>query len=548
MQEIQNNLSNGSIVRNRYIVEGLLGKGGFGAVYLVKDLKVKGNRFALKEVIDPKKQDRVHALFEGEVLKRLDHSALSRVYSVFEDDAHLRVYLLMDYIEGPNLEQLRYLQPMKRFAFPHMIQLMTPIVEAVIYLHSQRPPIIHRDIKPSNIIVPSAGDGPVLVDFGIAKEYDQDETTTAVRRLSPSYSAPEQYTQGTNPRTDVYGMAATFYTLLTGVVPADAFYRITQLGNQEPDPLEPLSNFVPDIPAYVAKAIHRAMSIAIDERFPSMQAFWNAVQPHSLPSSYPGPITPIPAILSARAVPAAPRVNIYRQDQKRRSKKRGFLLSLFALIALVAILVSASLALGIISIGKGVGSLDPTGRYIPTQAASATYAPPPKNPASGATAIATAKATATVPASLPPSTSPPSPYPSLGDAYIGTIHNVSANINGTMSLSGIHQNKATISGTFTLSNGLQGQANFTGKVSSNKTLRFLVTPYSQHLPLLFQGQVNANGGLTGTYCSAQGYQCDYAGGGYGTWQVFPSNSSSNIPSRNYDSGHSLAIRLEGQAA
>jgi eukaryotic-like serine/threonine-protein kinase len=155
-----------------------------------------------------------------------------------------RAYILMDYVEGSNLEVLRQQQPENRFSLSQVLFLMAPIIDAVSYLHHQVPPILHRDIKPANIIVPHAGDGTVLVDFGIAKEYDPDATTTAIRRCSPGYGAPEQYSRGTSTHTDVYGLGATIYALLTGVVPADAFYRMTQLGSKSIDPLQPLDTSV----------------------------------------------------------------------------------------------------------------------------------------------------------------------------------------------------------------------------------------------------------------------------------------------------------------
>jgi len=225
VQEVQTTLPIGTIIRERYIVEDLLGKGGFGAVYLVRDQRVKGNLFALKEMVDTSKQERARFAFECEVLKRVDHPALPRVYRVFEDDKNNRAYMLMDYIEGPNLETLRQKQPHKRFTLSQVMTIMAPVINAVSYLHQQTPPIIHRDIKPANIIVPTVDDHSMLVDFGIAKEYDPDSTTTAVRRCSPGYGAPEQYSRGTNTRTDIYGLGATFYSLLTGFVPDDAFYR-----------------------------------------------------------------------------------------------------------------------------------------------------------------------------------------------------------------------------------------------------------------------------------------------------------------------------------
>ncbi len=148
MQELQTTLPVGSIVGGRYQVEKLLGKGGFGAVYLVRDQRVQHNLFALKEVIDPNIQERKRFVFEADLLRRLDHPALPRVYHVFEDDRNERAYMLMDYVEGANLEVLRQQQPNRRFSVPQVLSIIAPIMNAVYYLHNQQPPVIHRDIKP----------------------------------------------------------------------------------------------------------------------------------------------------------------------------------------------------------------------------------------------------------------------------------------------------------------------------------------------------------------------------------------------------------------
>jgi serine/threonine protein kinase len=278
VQDIFLALPNGTMVRDRYIIEGLLGKGGFGSVYLVKDKRVKGNLFALKEVIDPSKQERDRFTLEGEILRRLDHPGLPRVYHAFSDDAMFRAYLLMDYIEGPNLEILRQKQAQRRLPLMQVMRIMAPIIEAIAFLHSQQPPIIHRDIKPSNILVSPSGNEAVLVDFGIAKEYEPDSTTTTVRRCSPGFGAPEQYGGGTDTRTDVYGLAATFYAVLTGKIPADAFQRMLQLGSKGADPLVPIIELVSDIPLLISEAIQKAMSIDSNNRFATVEEFWQALQ------------------------------------------------------------------------------------------------------------------------------------------------------------------------------------------------------------------------------------------------------------------------------
>ncbi|GER86233.1 hypothetical protein KDW_03950 [Dictyobacter vulcani] len=288
-EEPQTKFAQGRIVRDRYIIEDLLGQGGFGAVYRVKDRRVKGNVFALKEVEAPERHQRESFLFEGEVLRRLDHPALPRVYRVFDEPENKLICILMDYVAGPNLEQLRNKQPGKRFSLARVVEMMAPIADALSYLHAQKPPIIHRDVKPSNIIIPTSGESAVLVDFGIAKEYDQEATTTAVRHCSPGYGAPEQYTSGTGTPTDIYGFGATLYTLLTGVVPIDALYRITRISVNRADPLVPVQQIVPEIPAAVADAIQRALAVNSNDRFATIKEFWSLMESQVVAGG--GPIT-----------------------------------------------------------------------------------------------------------------------------------------------------------------------------------------------------------------------------------------------------------------
>src|SRR5713226_3734941 len=310
MQNIQPNLSIGTVVQSRYVVESLLGKGGFGAVYRVRDLRVGQNLFALKEMSDSSEEELDRFTYEGELLRRLDHPSLPRVYRVFTDSINGRAYMLMDYIAGTELKMLQQQHAEGRFPLPQTLSIMAPIIDAVGYLHNQQPPVVHRDIKPANIIVPSNGSEAVLVDFGIAKEYKPDATTTSVSRLTPGYAAPEQYTGGTNTRTDIYALGVTFYTLLTGVLPANAWSRIIQLGSVGTDPLEPINRLIPSLPMPVAQAIHRAMSMRSDDRFPTVMQFWQALNADSNWREPPAPIIlpPVPSHPPALPPPQQPSV------------------------------------------------------------------------------------------------------------------------------------------------------------------------------------------------------------------------------------------------
>jgi serine/threonine protein kinase len=497
VQSIQMTLPIGTIIRERYIVENLLGKGGFGAVYLVRDLRVKQNLFALKELYDPSKKERDRFTFEGEVLKRLDHPALPHIYRTFNDDKNGRAYILMDYIEGTNLERLRQQQPEKRLALPQVLSLMAPIIDAVSYLHHQHPPIIHRDIKPANIIAPKAGDGTVLVDFGIAKEYDPDSTTTAIRHCSPGYGAPEQYSMGTDTRTDIYGLGATIYALLTGVVPVDAFYRMTQMGSKSIDPLEPVKQLVPSIP--VAEAIHRAMALDRDARFPTVEEFWQALNANPLPAYGQQPLVLAPPV---RTRTLAAIANSATVSQRLRRPRTLLLLPL-----LVALLMGIGVAAGFFA---STASHSATNSFTPTTTLGPT--------ATGASPapISTTRPTAT---SNP---APPTAYPNVNGVHRGAIHNTTAGgITANMSFS-IQQKGGSINGSFTVDLPLLGSGPFSGSVTTSNHIQFTVQSNQVPAPLSFQGTVQPDGSMSGTYCSLdQTGHCSSAAGGGGTWDVNP---------------------------
>jgi serine/threonine protein kinase len=214
-----------SVIRGRYLIQSQLGTGNVGDVYLVRDQLITWKSpilFAFKEVINPNRHQLYKITLDGMALRLLQHQALPHVYNVLSDAKHDRVYVQMEYIEGSNLDKLRLRRPESRFSFPETITIMTPIMDAVAYLHSQRSPVTHQDIKPANIIVSLKKGRVMLVNFGVGKQYKMG--STARHSLTP-YQAPEQYNGEINTLTDIYGLGATLYTLVTGIVPLDALYR-----------------------------------------------------------------------------------------------------------------------------------------------------------------------------------------------------------------------------------------------------------------------------------------------------------------------------------
>lgn len=275
-----NSLPIGTIIRGRFLIQDQLSDSGFGNIYLVRDqrnTRNNANLFVLKEVINPNRHKLYQITIDGMAFRLLRHEALPRVYNVLSDAKYDRVYVLMDYIEGLSLEMLRLYQPGKRFSFPQAMIIMEPVLSAVAYLHSQQPPVIHQDIKPASIIVLSTRDRVVLVDFGVGKKYNLGSTTTSARHSLTPYEAPEQYDGEIDTRSDIYGLGATFYTLLTGIVPDDALYR----ASKSVDSLEPMYQVVPAISMHVADTIHRAMSLSGNDRFASVQQFEQALKTDS---------------------------------------------------------------------------------------------------------------------------------------------------------------------------------------------------------------------------------------------------------------------------
>ena len=486
MQEVQMTLPVGTVIQDRYVVEGLLGQGGFGAVYLVRNPN-SGRKAALKELVDQSKSEHDRFMVECALLERLDHPALPEVYEVFQD-SH-QTFLVMEYIEGPNLEILRKQQPERRYTLDDMLRLLSPVVEAVGYLHHQIPPIIHRDFKPSNIVVPTNGDKAVLVDFGIAKEYYDDATTTAVRHCSPGYSGPEQYSSiGTDTRSDIYGIGATCYTLLTGSPPIDALHRTTNLASKKKDPLLSLNEQVPGLPRTVVEAIQQTLAINTERRQKTVEEFWAQMRTASPPMPAEAEVN-TDEYLAFGAIPATPGPSIARSHRKRGGPATGPLRILLFVVLGLAVL-------------GGIGlSLQPY--LLPRQTAPIAATKKPAMPTKLLTATNAAKGEAFTP---------------LAVNYIGTLQDLTTNQKGRLQLAGIKQNGQVIQGDF-VDSQIQGIQNFSGVLDTSKHLLFTVKLPADQKPLFFEGTIRGDGNLVGNYCQLdQASQCV---GEYGIWSVTP---------------------------
>src|SRR5579885_1427310 len=256
-------LSPGTVLQNRYAVERLLGGGGMGMVYLAHDQRLANRPCAVKEMvdhfIDPQQRIEANEYFarEADTLAQLKHSAIPAITDRFDD--HNRHYLVMEYVEGRNLEEELAARggPLPEGL---VIDIARQLCDVLAYLHGCVPPIVYRDMKPSNVMLTPKG-RVVLIDFGIARLFKTARKGTMIGTLG--FAPPEQYQGNVDPRSDIYSLGATLHYALTGrdpeKFPPFAFPKVRELR--------------PETSANLANAIDIALSYDANRRPQSIQEF-----------------------------------------------------------------------------------------------------------------------------------------------------------------------------------------------------------------------------------------------------------------------------------
>jgi serine/threonine-protein kinase len=327
----------GTLLRQRYLIQQVLGQGGFGRTYLAIDQERFDERCVLKEFSvpyeDPALIQKSQTLFQREAstLYQLQHPQIPRFWAAFEEGQ--RLFLVQDFVGGPTYRSLLKEQKQQGAVFSeaevlHFLMHMLPVLS---YIHDRG--IIHRDISPDNIIlqgqsmVPTPGllqaevGLPVLIDFGAVKEaathWPLNSTTTRVGKVG--YAPPEQLQTGrVYPNSDLYALAATSFVLLTGQEPRSLLDGQTLEWKWQP---------YASVSDGLAVILLRMLSVYPGDRYQSAQAVLQDLQPLIEPSqvltelqpSKPKPIA-LPANLgqarSAHAfpspypAPANPQVNL----------------------------------------------------------------------------------------------------------------------------------------------------------------------------------------------------------------------------------------------
>lgn len=219
-------LENGTIVDGKYKILDKIGQGGMSVVYLAMNEKVN-KQWAIKEVrkdvTDNFEVVRQGLITETNLLKKLKHPNLPSIIDIIDTDETFLI--VMDFIEGVTLSV--YLEDNGPQPQEKVIGWASQLCDVLSYLHSRENPIIFRDIKPGNVMLKPNGD-IVLIDFGIAREYKNQNSTDTVYLGTQGYAAPEQFGGHgqTDARTDIYCLGATMYHLLTGHNPSEPPYEM----------------------------------------------------------------------------------------------------------------------------------------------------------------------------------------------------------------------------------------------------------------------------------------------------------------------------------
>ncbi len=236
-----------------YEIHQVLGVGGFGVTYRAFDHTLQCE-VAIKEylptglavrtpdgsTVTPKSENDAknyeyglrRFLDEARTLAKFREPHIVRVLRYLE--AHGTAYFVMDYEEGESLGAL--LKKVRTLDEDAIRSLLVPILRSLRSVHAHK--FLHRDIKPANIYVRTDG-SPVLLDFGAARLALGEQSRAMTGMVTPGYAPFEQYfsrgKQG--PWTDIYGIGATAYHCITGLVPMAATERVAALQDREPDPI-----------------------------------------------------------------------------------------------------------------------------------------------------------------------------------------------------------------------------------------------------------------------------------------------------------------------
>jgi serine/threonine-protein kinase len=266
-----------------YAIEGEIGRGGMGIVYVAQDLKLK-RRVAIK-VLPPelayREEIRKRFLREAQTAARLSHPHIVPIHAVGEDAG--LVYFVMGYVDGESLAAR--LRRRERLPAEEVRRIMKETADALGLAHAVG--VIHRDIKPDNILLEGTRRRVMVTDFGIAKALSDVSpgtlTGTGVAIGTPAYMSPEQAAgeREIDARSDIYSLGVVGYEMLTGEVPFKAPTVAGMLMKQITEPVPEITDVRTDCPEDLAATVLRCLEKAPEDRWPTADALRRALENRS---------------------------------------------------------------------------------------------------------------------------------------------------------------------------------------------------------------------------------------------------------------------------
>ncbi len=259
----------------RYSLERELGRGGMGIVFLARDVAL--DRLVAIKLLPPtlaaQPDLRARFLREAQTAAKLSHPNIIPIYQV-EERGDL-VWFVMMYVEGDTLGQrLRGKGPLQ----PALgVKVLQDVAWALAYAHVRG--IVHRDVKPDNILLDQHTGRALVSDFGIARATEISGSTAVGEILGTAqYMSPEQACgEAVDGRSDLYSLGCVGFLALSGNLPFDAPDMPSLLAQQITKPAPPLATLAPGVPTRVAQAIDRCLAKAADDRWPTGEAFAEAL-------------------------------------------------------------------------------------------------------------------------------------------------------------------------------------------------------------------------------------------------------------------------------
>ena len=262
----------------QFRVARLIGRGGFADVYEVVDSDLQ-RRLAVKVLrsdlpwsaatITRFKQ-------EARAIARLNHPNTVPIHFVGEGEG--LVYYAMPYLEGRTVADL--LRAEGPLSPDFALRIVEPILDALQHAHDHG--LVHRDVKPDNILLEAGTGRPLLVDFGIVKYLDGPAHLTDAGFIvgTPLYMSPEQAlgSQSVDARSDVYGMGAVLFQLLTGAPPFEGTDSQEIVGRHIREPVSSASLSRDNVPPWVSAIVLRSMAKHPDDRYPTARAVLEAIR------------------------------------------------------------------------------------------------------------------------------------------------------------------------------------------------------------------------------------------------------------------------------